>query len=97
MRQIVWINFLQIQLSASQSSLLLLRCVEFSFQVLVMKRSTAASPARVTAKYDIVGSLPLELVIQVVKYLNHKDVIRAQRVCSTLIVNFRRCSKVLTT
>lgn len=31
--------------------------------------------------YDIVGSLPLELLIYVVEYLDLKDIVRSQRVC----------------
>lgn len=31
-------------------------------------------------KHDIIGSLPLELVIHVVDYLDHIDIIRNQRV-----------------
>lgn len=31
-------------------------------------------------RYDIVGSLPLELVIHVVEYLDEVDIVRSQRV-----------------
>jgi len=30
--------------------------------------------------YDIVGSLPLELLVQVVEYLDLEDIVRSQRV-----------------
>lgn len=32
--------------------------------------------------YDIVGSLPLELLVQIVGYLDLKDIVRNQRVCT---------------
>lgn len=31
--------------------------------------------------YDIVGSLPLELLIYVVEHLDPRDIVRSQRVC----------------
>lgn len=30
--------------------------------------------------YDIVGSLPLELLVQIVEYLDLEDIVRSQRV-----------------
>lgn len=41
----------------------------------------AASQGSTKTMYDIVGSLPLELLIYVVEYLDLKDIVRSQRVC----------------
>lgn len=39
--------------------------------------------AQFRCQYDVVGSLPLELVLQIVKYLNPEDIVRSRRVRMT--------------
>lgn len=48
------------------------------------KAPAAGRGQRVKRCYDIVGSLPLELVIQVVRSLDEADIVRNQRVRTTI-------------
>lgn len=46
-------------------------------------RSESAPEARpFQATYDIIGSLPVEVLLDIVKYFGPADVFRCQRVCS---------------
>lgn len=52
-----------------------------------MSSSKAASQVQFDRMYDIVGSLPLELLIYVAEYLSLEDIVRNQRVCSIMRID----------
>lgn len=53
----------------------------------LMSSSKAASQVQFDRMYDIVGSLPLELLIYVAEYLSLEDIVRNQRVCSIMRID----------
>ena len=55
-----------------------------------MEEQSGSVPVARKNKHDIVGSLPLELVVQVIEHLDMADVVRNQRV-RTVSRLLKRC------